>query len=219
VMELYPVMIELAGRRVAVIGAGSVALRKAVDLLRCGARVSVIAPAMHEGFAVLAEEYGDRLDLIAREYHYGDICDSLLVFAATDDEEVNRSVFNEARERNILVNSADDPFNCSFFLPSFFRKGDLIMSISTAGASPALAARLQRELQKHIPEHIDSILAALREARQMLKNAGPFSHLDTHRRGEILKSIADDDGRLAELRIAFERGGLETFLLGFLQSP
>ena len=139
---------------------------------------------MHAGFAGLAEDYGDRLALLPREYCYGDICDSLLVFAATNDETVNRSVFNEARERMILVNSADDPSNCSFFLHSSYRKGDLIMSISTGGASPALAARLRRELQKHIPEHIDTILKALNEARQMLKNSGPFMHLDTVRRGE-----------------------------------
>jgi precorrin-2 dehydrogenase/sirohydrochlorin ferrochelatase len=215
-MELYPVMVQLEGRRVTVIGAGEVALRKVGDLLRCGARVSVIAPSMHAGFAGLVEDYGDRLELLPREYCCGDICDSLLVFAATDDEAVNRSVFNEARERMILVNSADDPFNCSFFLPSSYRKGDLIMSISTGGASPALAARLRRDLQKYIPEHIDTILKALNEARQMLKNGGPFVHLDTVRRGDILKSIVNDDGRLEELRIAFDQGGLEDFLRRFL---
>jgi precorrin-2 dehydrogenase/sirohydrochlorin ferrochelatase len=216
VMERYPIMVDLTGRRVTVIGAGEVSLRKVTDLLRCGACVTVIAPSMHDGFADLAEEYGEQLVMTAREYQYGDIADSLLAFSATDDEMVNRAVFAEARERSILVNSADDPSNCSFFLPSSYREGDLVMSISTGGASPAMAARLRRTLQKHIPESIDTILEALNAARLMLKNGAPFLHLDTVRRGKILKSIVNDDARLEELRIAYERQGLEACLLGFL---
>jgi len=219
VMELYPVMIRLAGRRVTVIGAGGVALRKVGDLLRCGAQVRVIAPVIHADFTGLAEEYGDRLEILPREYRAGDIIGSLLVISATDDETVNRTVFAEARERSILMNAVDDPPNCSFIVPSTYRRGDLIISISTGGASPALAARLQRELQKHIPEHIDIILKALNEARQMLKHGVPFAHLDTVRRGEILKALVNDDGRLEELRIAFEQERLESFLLVFLHSP
>jgi precorrin-2 dehydrogenase/sirohydrochlorin ferrochelatase len=217
-MERYPIMIDLTGRRVTVIGAGEVSLRKVTDLLRCGACVTVIAPSMHDGFADLAEEYGEQLVMTPREYRYGDIGDSLLAFSATDDEAVNRAVFTEARERSILVNSADDPSNCSFFLPSSYREGDLVMSISTGGASPAMAARLRRTLQKHIPESIDTILEALNEARQMLKSGEPFMHLDTPRRGQILKSIVNDDARLEELRISCERGDLEACLLGVLRS-
>jgi len=216
VMELYPVMINLAGCHVSVIGAGEVSLRKVADLLCCGARVTVIAPFIHDGFAGLAEEYGKRLVMIPREYRHGDIGDALLVFSATDDATVNRAVFAEARERATLINSVDDPSNCSFFLPSSYRKGDLIMSLSTGGASPALAARLRRELQQYIPEHIDSILEALKAARLMLKNCGSFEGLDTVRRGEILKLIVNDNARLDELRVAFEQGQLEAFLYGFL---
>jgi len=217
-MERYPIMIDLAGRPVTAIGAGEVALRKVADLLRCGACVTVIAPSMHEGFADLAEEYGEQLVITAREYRQGDIADSLLAFSATDDEKVNRAVFSEARKRSILVNSADDPSNCSFFLPSSYRQGDLVMSISTGGASPAMAARLRRTLQTHIPENIDTILETLNAARLMLKNGAPFLHLDTVRRGKILKSIVNDDACLEELRIAYECGDLETCLQGFLNS-
>jgi precorrin-2 dehydrogenase/sirohydrochlorin ferrochelatase len=217
-MERYPIMIDLTGRRVTVFGAGEVSLRKVTDLLRCGACVIVIAPSMHDGFADLAEEYGEQLVMTPREYRHGDIGDSLLAFSATDDEAVNRAVFTEARERSILVNSADDPSNCSFFLPSSYREGDLVMSISTGGASPAMAARLRRTLQKHIPESIDIILEALNAARLMLKNGAPFLHLDTVRRGQILKSIVNDDACLEELRIAYERQGLEACLLGFLNT-
>jgi len=215
-MELYPIMINLAGRRVCVIGAGEVALRKVTDLLACGALVSVIAPSMHEGFAGLAEYYGDRLVMIKREYLYGDVGDSVLVFSATNDERVNRAVFNEAQERNILINAVDDPPNCSFFIPSSFRKGDLVMTLSTSGASPAMAARIRRELQKHIPEHIDTMLEALKEAREMLKNDSRFAHLDTVRRGELLKFMVNDDARLEELRLSFEQGNLGAFLLQIL---
>ncbi|PKL36023.1 MAG: siroheme synthase [Spirochaetae bacterium HGW-Spirochaetae-1] len=215
-MELYPIMINLEGRRVCVIGAGEVALRKVKDLLGCGALVSVIAPLMHEGFAGLAEYYGDRLVMIKREYRYGDVGDSVLVFSATNDERVNGTVFNEAQERNILINAVDDPPNCSFFIPSSYRKGDLIMTLSTSGASPAMAARIRRELQKHIPEHIDIMLEALKEAREMLKSDSRFVHLDSVRRGEVLKTMVNDDARLEELRLSFEQGSLGTFLLQIL---
>jgi len=214
--ELYPIMIDLKDRLVTIIGGGAVALRKAEDLLRCGARVHSIAPCMHAGFDRLAEEYGDQLAVTMREYQHGDISESLLVIAATDDAEVNRAVFAEARERTILINAVDDPPNCSFFLPSSYCKGDLIMSLSTGGASPAMAARLRRELQKHIPDTIDATLEALSEARCMLKSAALFAQLDTASRGQILKSIVNDDARLEQLRTAFEHGGLEDFLLAFL---
>jgi len=79
-----------------------------------------------------------------------------------------------------------------------------------------MAARLQRELQKNIPEHIDTILKALNEARQMLKIGGPFVHLDTVRRGKVLKAIVNDDGRLEQLRSAFEQGTIASFLQGCL---
>jgi precorrin-2 dehydrogenase/sirohydrochlorin ferrochelatase len=213
-MELYPVMVQLEGRRVTVIGAGEVALRKVGDLLSCGAQLCVIASAMHAGFAGLAEEYGDRLSLMLREYRSGDLEGSLLAVAATDDTDVNRAVFAEAQKRNILINAVDDPPNCSFFVPSSFRKGDFLLSISTGGASPAIAARLCRELQGHIPEHIDSLLKALAEARAVLKDGSCFAHLDTGMRGEILKAIVNDDVRLEQLRSAFEQGTIASFLQG-----
>jgi len=211
-MELYPVMIRLAAQRVTVIGAGEVALRKVRDLLCCGARVCVIAPVMHADFAGLADAYGAALELRQREYCSGDIDGSLLVIAATDDTVVNRAVFTEAQKRNILINAVDDPPNCSFFVPSSFRKGDCLLSISTAGASPAMAARLCRELQEHIPEYIDRMLKALAEARAVLKDESRFAHLDTVGRAEVLKTIVNDDTRLEQLRIAYECGDLESFL-------
>jgi len=215
-MGLYPAMIRLEGSLVTVVGAGEVALRKVKELLRCGARVRVVAPCLHAGFAGIPAEYAQRLELRERAYRNGDIDGSLLVVAATDDPDVNGTVFIEARERNILVNAVDDPPNCSFFVPSSFRKGALLMSISTGGASPAMAARLCRQLQEHIPEHIDSILQALAEARTVLKDGSCFGHLDAGGRAQILKTIVNDDARLEQLRSAFEQGTIASFLQGCL---
>ena len=132
---------------VAVIGGGSVALRKAEDLLRCGARLHVIAPCLHEGFETLAQQYGDRLVVTKREYRHGDVGESLLAFAATDDETVNRAVFDEARERSILINAADDPPNCSFFLPSSSRAGGGRCSTSSSERSAGQGRRHGGELR------------------------------------------------------------------------
>ncbi len=215
-MKLYPAMIRLSGSLVTVVGAGDVALRKARELLCCGARVRVVAPRMHDGFPGLSGEYADRLELREREYRPGDIDGSLLAVAATDDPEVNRAVFTEAREKNILVNAVDDPPNCTFFVPASFRRDDFLLSISTGGASPAMAARLCRQLQEHVPEHIGALLQALAEARSALKQESRFAHLDAHSRAGILKTIVCDDARLERLRIAFEQGDIVSFLQGCL---
>jgi len=215
-MELYPVMIRLAGRRVTVIGAGEVALRKVGDLLSCGAQVRVIAPAMRADFDGLARDYGPSLALIMREYRAGDLEGSLLAVSATNDAAVNRAVYAEAMQRGILINAVDDPPNCSFFIPSSYRAGDLTVAVSTGGASPPLAARLRRELQKYVPEDIATLLEALKQARHILHSTESFAHLDADARGRLLKAIVHDDALLKELRDAFEQGQLESFLQGGL---
>jgi precorrin-2 dehydrogenase/sirohydrochlorin ferrochelatase len=121
-MNLYPIMINLEGRTVAIIGAGAVALRKARDLLDSGAIVRVISPRFHEGFSALRDEFPGRMECLERPYSRGDLEGVMLVFSATSSSEVNALVFAEAMERNILINAVDDPPNCSFYIPSFVRR-------------------------------------------------------------------------------------------------
>ncbi len=212
-MKLYPVLLNIEGRLAVVVGGGEVALRKVLDLLDAGARVKLISPRIHPDLATAFNANPDALRLERREYRDGDLADAALVFAATDSAVVNRTVFEEAGRRGIFINSADDPPNCSFYLPSSVRRGDFLMAVSTSGASPAYAARLRRALEKAIPENIDDILAALREARRVLQEDAAFDDLDFSARGELLKRIVADDALLERCARAFREGAL-TGLLG-----
>ncbi len=197
-MKLYPVMVNMEGRLAVVVGGGEVAARKVVDLLDSGAKVKVVSPEINND--ILNFKASGDLELVEREYEYGDLDGAALVFSATNDRFVNELVFMEAEGRNIFINAVDDPDNCSFYVPSFTRKGDFLFALSTAGASPAYAARIRRELEKQIPEEIDTLLDKLRRAREILKNNEAFSELESPERGEILKKVANSDELLDSLK-------------------
>ncbi|MBP7605136.1 MAG: bifunctional precorrin-2 dehydrogenase/sirohydrochlorin ferrochelatase [Spirochaetes bacterium] len=215
-MKLYPVLLNIEGRLAVVVGGGEVALRKVLDLLDAGALVKVVAPRMHEGMDEARGANPERVRLERREYRDGDLEGASLAFAATDSPAVNRSVFDEASRRGVFINAADDPPNCSFYLPSFVRKGDFLMAVSTSGASPALAARLRRELEKAVPENVGDMLAALREARRLLQEDESFEAMDFNSRGELLKKIVGDDALLARCAGAYRAGRLREELVGLI---
>ncbi len=197
-MKLYPVMVNMEGRLAVVVGGGGVAARKTADLLESGAKVKVVSPEINNEIVELVKD--NELEIVKREYEYGDLDGAALVFSATNDRSVNELVFMEAEGRNIFINAVDDPENCSFYVPSFTRKGDFLFALSTAGAAPAYAARIRRELEKQIPEEIDILLDKLRRAREILKNDNIFSDLESPERGAILKKVANSDELLDSLK-------------------
>ncbi|MBN2039731.1 MAG: bifunctional precorrin-2 dehydrogenase/sirohydrochlorin ferrochelatase [Spirochaetes bacterium] len=208
-MKFYPVFANIRNKPVVVIGGGQVAYRKIQDLLEAGAFVKIISPEIHEKITRLQQDNKDSIEIVYREYKYGDIDKAYLVIAATDTPEVNRTVFKEAEEKCKFFNSVDDPPNCSFIVPSMFRKGDLTFALSTSGASPAMAAKLRRICEQNIPENIDIILEALREARITLND---FEQLDSPARGRILKRIVNDDSLLKKLLEQKNKGLLKDLL-------
>jgi precorrin-2 dehydrogenase/sirohydrochlorin ferrochelatase len=216
-MKLYPIFLNIENRHIVVIGGGEVALRKIRDLLSRDARITAIAPDFHEEIHRLTEKYPDALTLIEREYREGDLENAALVFSATDSTETNRKVYLEAEKRNILINAVDDPPHCSFYIPSWMQRGDLMLAISTGGASPSMSARLRRELEQHLPDNIEKILEVLRAAREILKSDRAFSSLSFSNRGELLKRIVNDDTLLEELLSASDTD-LSAFLHKLIQS-
>jgi siroheme synthase-like protein len=138
---LYPIFLDLSGRRCVVVGGGEVANRKARKLLQARARVVVISP-----------EIGAELESVAvevhrRPYREGDLEGAYLAFAATDSREANAAVAREAKERGIPVNVADRPSDGDFALPATLRRGGLQVAVSTGGASPTLARKIKDELE------------------------------------------------------------------------
>lgn len=165
----YPMMVDLAGRRCLVVGGGRVAERKVALLLECGAEVEVVSPATTRKIADLAARGAIRL--ARRAVRPADLDRAFLVFAATDDAQVNQSVAHEVRKAGGLVNVADAPEACNFLVPSVIRRGDLTIAISTGGGSPALAKRLRQRLEATIGPEYEAFLAALRELRARAQQA------------------------------------------------
>jgi precorrin-2 dehydrogenase/sirohydrochlorin ferrochelatase len=208
-MKLYPVFLNIEGRLAVVVGGGEVAYRKIKDLAESGARIRIIAPVLHKGIIEFAGKNCNVVEIIEREYQNGDIEDAFIVFSSTDDPELNQRIFQEADTRGIFVNAVDDPANCTFFVPSQTRRGDLLLAVSTSGASPAMAARLRRIFEEHIPDNIEEILDSLREARIILQNN---ANLSSSERGVILKRIANDDEMLSKLTEYHKEKKIEEFL-------
>jgi precorrin-2 dehydrogenase / sirohydrochlorin ferrochelatase len=163
----YPVNLVLDGRRCLVVGGGKVALRKVEGLLACGGRVTVVAPEVDPELRAL-----DGLVIEERRWRPADLEGMWLVIAATDDPAVNRAVYDAGQRAGVWVNGADDPANCSFTLPSVVRRGDLQVTVSTGGRSPALATWLRRRLEGEIGPEYAVLLDLLATERDGLKAAG-----------------------------------------------
>jgi len=206
-------MYKIKGKRVVVIGAGQVALRKVKDLTQAGARVVVIAPDIHHELEEFALS-NPTITIIKREYQKGDCAGAALVFSATNNTQVNRTVFDEASALNIPINAVDDPDNSSFYVPSFFTRGSLLVAVSTGGASPAMAAKVRRLIEQSIPQNIEILLDTMNELRTLIKEN--YAHIPTSQRSDILKAIVTDEKLLEQAVEAYNNKTLQKFLESIL---
>ncbi|WP_419918959.1 precorrin-2 dehydrogenase/sirohydrochlorin ferrochelatase family protein [Candidatus Poriferisocius sp.] len=164
---LYPVNLRIRGYRCLVVGGGQVALAKTEGLLEAGARVDVIAPD-----PVPDLENRERVTVHRRRYRSGDVVGYRLVVAATGNREINAQVYRDGESSGVWVNSADDPENCSFTLPSKMRRGPIMVTCSTGGHSPALSRWLRRRFEEEIGPEYETLLGLLSEARERFRAAG-----------------------------------------------
>lgn len=163
-MKTYPIcLIGLQERQAVVVGGGSIAARKAGSLLEAGAQITVISPAVVPELRSLAEK--GLIRLLERAYQAGDLAGAFLAFAATDDPEVNRAVWEEGNRTGCLVNAVDDPAHSNFIMPAVVRRGEMAIAISTGGASPALARRLREWLDTLISPEYGQLVELLAELR------------------------------------------------------
>jgi len=183
-MSLFPIFLKLTGRLCIVIGAGGLAESKIESLRTANAKVTVIAPKASARIVEMAD--AGELIWLQREYATGDLAGQFLAVAATDAPAVNRAVFAEAEAAGILVNAVDDPPFCDFYFPSVVRRGDLQIAISTAGASPALAQRLRKEINALLPLDAGDWLAELGNLRREVLQLEPLNDA----RRELLHQLA-----------------------------
>lgn len=165
-MRYYPIHLDIRGRNCLVVGGGSVGTRKVNTLLSCGARVTVVSPKATDDMRRMAAE--NRIALITREYASGDLAGMFLVIGATDDEDLNDRVSIDAARLGILCNIADRPEKCNFILPSILQRGDLILTVSTSGKSPALAKKLRHTLEAQFGAEYAIMLELLGAVRKRL---------------------------------------------------
>jgi siroheme synthase-like protein len=167
-MAYYPIFVEMAGRRVVVIGGGNVAEGKVAGLLTAGADVTVVAPDLTPALRKQHEASEFRYE--DHEYREGDLEGYEVCFVATDDGAVNAQVAAEGKQRGIWVNAADDPRYCDFILPSVVRQGDVVVAASTGGSSPALARRLREDLTAFLSDDYAPLAVLLAEVRADIRS-------------------------------------------------
>jgi precorrin-2 dehydrogenase/sirohydrochlorin ferrochelatase len=211
-MAYYPIALDITDRKALVVGGGMIALRKVQTLLDFGACVMVVSSEVVTEIKTLAES--GRIKFELRGYRSEDITGAAIVIAATDNREVNTQVSTDAHTANIPVNVVDAPELCSFIVPSIVKRGDLTISINTAGKSPALARQVREKIEKVIGPEYSEFANLLGEIRELAKDRIADQHIREQAFKKILASeIPDlicsghrDDARALALEI------LESFI-------
>jgi siroheme synthase-like protein len=196
----YIACLKLTGRRCVVVGGGVIGLEKVEGLLACDGLLTLIAPEAEPALRSYAQE--GSIDWEQRAYAGAEDLEGVfMVIAATNDTDVNIAVFDDAERRAMLVNVVDVPPLCNFILPAIVRTGPLAIAISTAGASPALAKRMKREIEGQFGEPYARLAILLNEVRGWAKGTLP-TYQD---RKKFFEGIVNGDPDPVELL----RGGEE----------
>ncbi len=205
----YIACLKLTGRRCLVVGGGDIGLEKVEGLLACGGDVTLVAPVAHPELERLAQEGSIKWE--KRAYAGAEDLEGIfMAIACTDDSEVNIGIFDDAEQRAMLVNIVDVPPLCNFILPAIVRTGPLAIAISTAGASPALAKRMKREISELFGEEYARLAVILNDARGWAKGTLP-TYQD---RKEFFEGIVNGDPDPIELL----REGQEAAVLAIVES-
>ncbi len=189
----------LRGKRVVVVGGGRVAGRKVRGLLDTGAAITVVSPELQPDLKKLALE--DRVEWVQDMFHASMLDrypETVLVFGATDNREASQAIYEASVERGIPCNIADVPELCSFVVPAVITQGDLMIAISTGGASPALARRIREDLQRHFGPEYGEMTRVMGELRKLVLSGSASS--DENKRlfleivdSEILTALKAND--------------------------
>lgn len=167
--NLYPIFLRMHKIQTLIVGGGNVGLEKLTFLLKSSpdANVEMVAPFFRDEVKALAEQFN--INLIYTAYDASFLCDKDLVIAATDNVEVNTKIYKDAKSRNLLVNVADTPEFCDFYLGGIVTKGNVKIAISTNGKSPTTAKRLRQFFEEVIPHDVNILVENLNQYRKTIK--------------------------------------------------
>jgi precorrin-2 dehydrogenase/sirohydrochlorin ferrochelatase len=186
-MGKYPIFLELAGRRVVVVGGGAVAVRKAQSLLEAGARLVVVAERISDMMTALCADSG--AELVKSKYSKDYLVGAVLAIAATNNQQLNRQIYKDCQELEILCNVVDEPLLCDFFVPAVVKRGDLQIVIGTEGQCPAYAGHIRKKLEKLFTDKHGEFLAELERLREQIIANVP----DATDRKSLLGKLVDDE--------------------------
>jgi precorrin-2 dehydrogenase/sirohydrochlorin ferrochelatase len=190
--QLFPMMLDLTGRRCLVVGAGAIGEGKIQGLLATKAKLAVLAPTATQAVQQWARQ--GLIDYRQRRFEPDDLNGVFLVVAATSSAEVNHRIHDEGRRRGVLCNVVDDPEHCDFFYPAVVRRGALQIAISTSGVSPAFARRLRQKLEAQFGEEYGVWLDQVaRRREEVLRNV-----TDPAERRRILEELAAKGSPLSD---------------------
>ena len=165
-MSYFPLYLKIKDKKILLIGGGKIALQKLKALLPFSKNITVIAPEIKYNNYLLIKEHN--LPYFQRAYQKGDIEGFDIVIVASDDEKLQEAIFYESRGKNILVNCVDNIKFCDFIFPSIIKRGDITITISTNGASPALSKGLREFIESFLPEDLENFVTLLKQMRQEL---------------------------------------------------
>lgn len=190
VNELFPVFLKLEKLSLLIVGGGYVGMEKLTAVLQNSpeANVKLVATVIGDEIKTLSKNY-PKLILIERPYQSNDIDGADIVIAAVNDRTISEQVVADAKQKNKLVNAADKPDLCDFYLSSVVQKGNLKIAISTNGKSPTIAKRIKEVLNEIMPDELDAVLNNMQSIRNKL--SGDFTE-KVKQLNEITKSLAKD---------------------------
>jgi precorrin-2 dehydrogenase/sirohydrochlorin ferrochelatase len=185
-MAKYPIFLELGGRRVVLIGGGTVALRKAQALLAAGARLVVVAERINDMLTALCR--GSDVELVKAPYSKNYLAGALLAVAATNNHQLNKQIYHDCQELEVLCNVVDVPELCDFFVPAVVKRDDLQIAISTQGQCPAYAGHIRKKLDEIYTEKHGQFLTELETLRKQIIRDVP----EPSDRKTLLGHLVDD---------------------------
>jgi len=186
-MAKYPIFLELGSRRVVVIGGGSVAVRKAQSLLAAGARLVVVAERIDDILTALCRD--KNAELIKSRYSKNYLAGALLAIAATNNHKLNKQIYKDCQELEVLCNVVDVPELCDFFVPAVVKRGNLQIAIGTEGQCPAYAGHTRKKLEAIFTEKHGQFLDELERLRKKIIQ----DVSDPSDRKTVLGQLADDE--------------------------
>ena len=188
--HLFPVFLKLETLQLLIVGGGYVGMEKleAVISNSPAASITLVATQISDAIKDLAKKYPNII-LKEKPYHINDLANNDIVIAAINDPVISKQVVTDAKSKKILVNAADKPELCDFYLGSIVQKGNLKIAISTNGTSPTIAKRIKEVLNDTLPDEIDSLLHNMQNIRN--KMSGDFTE-KVKQLNEITKKLAID---------------------------